>query len=135
MMEFSEDLLKILITALIVTGVLSVFLIFLYYNIIVNTDKSRRDVFIVGQTLLSNACLTDDSSRVFSEEKIKQLSSNPLCLNELNINYITITIPDMVGKTWQIDIGNSDLERQATFDVAVKIDTGETKLAKMVVNI
>jgi hypothetical protein len=134
-MEFSEDLLKILITALIVTGVLSVFLIFLYYNIIVNTDKSRRDVFIVGQTLLSNSCLIDDSSGVFSEEKIEQLSSNPLCLNELNINYITITVPDMVGKTWQIDIGNSDLERQTTFDVAVKIDTGETKLAKMVVNI
>jgi hypothetical protein len=132
MMELTEDFLTLLITAVLIIGVLSVFLIFIYYNIIVNIDESRREVFILGDTLLSNLCLTDGLKGLFSEEKLDQLTADASCLGELNIDYIAITIYE-TGEIWNIKIENTNIGRDARFDVNVKLETGETKLAEMVV--
>ena len=77
-------------------------------------------------------CLTDGLKGLFSEEKLDQLTADASCLGELNIDYIAITIYE-TGEIWNIKIENTNIGRDARFDVNVKLETGETKLAEMVV--
>ena len=136
MMELSEDFLKLLQTALLVIGLLVIFLIFISYNITVIHSEAKREAYVLGDYLLASRCLvlTDNNNvakGLLSEEKLDLI--DPSCINYPN-GEVEINLTDST-KYWNITLGPSGKDEKAIFAVAVKLKIGEIKPATMTVTI
>jgi len=136
MMEITEDFLKLIQIAFIVTGVLAIFFTYIQYNIFVSQDRAEREAVILGNSLLSDDCLTYSNTRgLFSEEKIE--NANPSCFN-YPYGSVTIELLEDIGiEPWNFEVGEDvKLHGESEIFVAVKLKTtGEIKAAKMMVEV
>jgi hypothetical protein len=135
MMELTEDFLKLLQIAFIVTGVLAIFFTYIQYNILVSRDVAEREAYVFGDYMLSSPCLVySDGMRlksVFDESRLDSLVSNHDCIRYENY-MLEISLLDN-SKSWKIgDI--DDVTGSASFSVAVRMNS-ETKPAIMKVSI
>jgi hypothetical protein len=135
MMELSEDFLKMIQIALMIVGLLVIFLIFISYNIEVIHSEAKRDTYVLGDYLLASKCLALEEDGnvlkgVFSEEKIEKSESNPSCI-KYPYGSIKIELLDKSVEPWLI--GDSEIEGGTEFIVAIKMKNDEIKTAKMTV--
>jgi hypothetical protein len=132
MMELTEDFVKLLTIAFTVAGVLSIFFIFISYDIVVQHSAAEREANIVGDALLSDKCLTELDPNgyaiksLFLEEKLDNLQTS--CIKYYKIKF---TI-ESATKSWEFEIGTPG-EISATFDVAIKTLSGEIKPGELIV--
>ena len=126
---------KLLHLAIIVVGVLAIFFSYIEYNIFIETRESEREALLVGNSLLSNDCLTYANTKsLFSEDKLNNIYSASTCLKQ-QYPYGNITIT-LGSTTWIIEIEDSSLGGEASFPVMIRNSiTGERKLALMVVKV
>ena len=124
MMELPETFLKLIQLALIAIGVLSIFFLFITYNVDVISNQGQREINLLGNTLLSNSCLTDigDGKPIkglFLQSKLQACSATP-CINYPE-GKITVTLLDGSGQSWSCQLGTKPLAGlNAGFSVAVK---------------
>jgi hypothetical protein len=138
MMELSEDFIKLLQTAFLVVGTLTIFLIFIQYNITIINNEARREAYVIGDSLLGSKCLAETYyngviKSLFSEDKINEMSSGSSCIKYIDYE-VNITLSDK-SKTWFINLGLPKRGGEAEFIVAVKMTDGEVKPAKMTVKV
>ena len=107
-MELSEDFLKLLIISITIVGILSIFFIFIQYNIIIFYEDSHREAVVLGDTLLSHQCLTEIENNypvksLFLESKIDDIiSGEGECIINYNKGTIVIELLDKSKPTWTI---------------------------------
>jgi len=134
MMELTEDFLKLLQIAFIVTGVLAIFFTYVQYNIFVTQNRAEREAIILGNFLLSSEYLTYSNTKsLFSEEKLESIDPS-----SFNYPYGSVKVgllEDIGIGPWEFEIETSDLGGKADFTVAVKLKTGEIKIASMSVEL
>lgn len=136
MMELTDDFIKLLQIAFLVVGSLSIFMIFINYNFTVYSNEAEREVFILGDALLSSKCLTvtyhdKPVKALFSQDKLDTL--NPLCI-EYPKGKINIDLLDN-SMNWEITLSAPSEDEKVSFDVVVKLNSGDIKPAKMTVSI
>jgi hypothetical protein len=137
MMELSEDFLKMLQIAMLVVGLLIIFLIFISYNIEVFHDEKQRSAYVLGDYLLASDCIAwEDNGNVvkgvLSEGKLDTV--DPSCIN-YPYGSIEVELLEDIGKgPWVIGMEDAEGER-AVFTVVVKLTNGEIKTAKMTVTL
>jgi hypothetical protein len=129
MFEFTEDFLKLLQIALIVVGLLGVFLTFISYNITVVHSETEREAFVLGNAILSSSCITDGTKGLFIESKLNTV--DPSCFKyyqgNIKINY--------EGLTKEFNLGGTAKGDTARFNALVKLGSGQIVNAEMVVTL
>jgi hypothetical protein len=132
MMELTEDFLKLLQIAFIVTGVLAIFFTYIQYNIFVNQDKAQREAIIFGNYLLTSDCLTYENTKgLFSEGNLD--TAYPACFN-YNQGKITVELLDGTD-SWEYEITEPSMGGEANFIVSVRLTNSNVKAAKMTVEL
>jgi hypothetical protein len=136
MMELTEDFLKLLQIAFLVVGVLSIFFIYINYSFTVASNDAEREVFMLGNSLLSSECLTvirngELMKALFSQNKLDTL--DPSCIKYPN-GKVNITLLDY-SRSWKIIFSTPTKNKEAKFYVVVKLDSGDIVPAEMVVSI
>ncbi|MBU3904564.1 MAG: hypothetical protein KJ906_00235 [Nanoarchaeota archaeon] len=155
-MELTEDFLKLITIAIAIVGVLSIFFIFIQYNVIICYEDSHKTAVVLGDTLLSNGCLveTDVSGYpikgLFLESKINSLKTGGEGACDIKSDAGTITIQLLENldteNLWIYTIGPSlgrvvstekcvAKDATANYVVAIKMIDGEVKLANMKVKL
>jgi hypothetical protein len=136
MMDLSENFLKLIQLAIIVVGCLAIFFTYINYNITVETSSSGREAVVFGYSMLSSECLTySNTQSLFEENKLASMQADSSCLKKVYpYGYIEVNLQDMSEK-WQIEIGGLGTSAETTYNVAVRLDSGEVKPAFMVVKI
>jgi len=139
-MELTEDFIKMLQIAFLIIGIMSIFLIFVNYNISVFNDEARRESVILLESLLSNNCLTvvrdgRPVKSLFSSEKLDQVVLDSSCI-KYNYGKIKIELLDKSKPPWVIDLGssNKDVETEP-FIVAIDLKDEGVKPGKITVSL
>ena len=140
MEELSEDFLKLLQLAILVVGVLAIFFIFISYNFTVVSNEAQREAYLLGDALLSDACLAHVSDNkpvkaLFTENKLDALEADPSCINYPNgkVDILILDCGGLPNCDWSIEIGPHGIDEQAIFHTAVRLNSGDVKLARMTV--
>ena len=137
MFELTEDFIKMLQIAFLVVGTLSIFLIFISYDVNVYRDEARRDALLFLESLLTDRCLTVVENNkpvkaLFSGDKLDNLE--PDCIHFENA---TIEIELLDGtKSWNIDFGPAVPQKDTKteeFNVAIDMGTEGIKPGTIVV--
>ncbi len=133
-MDLTENLLKLIQIAIIVVGVLAIYFSYISYNITIDARSAERGALILGNSLLSNDCITYGTKSLFSEDKLNDMLSDASCLEkQYPYGAFKVELLDFTEK-WEISIGSTSLNREAKFNVAVEyVTTGEIKPALMTV--
>lgn len=136
MMDLTENFLKLLQLALIVVGVLAIYFSFISYNITIQERSVERDVMILGNFLLSNDCLTySDTKSLFDEDKLIDKTNTEDCLRQQYLfGLVDVELQDESEK-WLIEITTPTTGKKEEFNVVVRMNSGESKSAIMVVKI
>jgi hypothetical protein len=134
MMELTENFIKLLQLALVVTGVLSIFFTYIQYNLLVNQDQAGREAIILGNYLLDNKCLTYHGMKsLFDEAKLETATAG--CFNYPHGSF-KVELLDSSADKWSFEITENKRGGTASFTVSVMMkDTGEVKPARMTVYI
>src|SRR3989344_3534348 len=122
MTELTEDFLKLLQIAIVIEGILAVFLIYIQYNITLQYNAAERKAILLGDSLLSNTCLTETSDDkpvrgVFLESKLNSLVSDSSCFKQSDFRMIVELVDN--SRIWNIYTG-TPFGASATYYVAVK---------------
>ena len=138
MMELSEDFIKLLQMAFLVVGTLTIFLIFIQYNITLIQNEARREAFVVGDALLGSKCLAEKYNNyvikgLLSEEKMNEIKSDTSCIKYIDYE-VNITLSDE-SKVWFFNLGVPKRGGEAEFIIAVNLTNGEIKPANMTVRV
>jgi len=140
MFELTEDFIKMLQTAFLIIGTLSIFLIFISYDIDVFNDESRREALLMVEALLTDNCLTVNKNNkpvkaLFSAEKLDEVVSDPICLS-YDYGIIEVELLDGSRESWVIDLGisNKDIKTEP-FNIAIDLGDDGVKPGKIVVSI
>jgi len=136
MFDMSENLLTLIQIALVVIGVLGLYFSFIGYNITVQARDVEREAMIIGNFLLSSSCLTySDTKSLFDETKLDNMKADSSCLQQQHLFGVVIVNLDGSSKNWPIEITPIVTGKTADFIVAVRMNSGETRIATMVVKI
>ena len=135
-MDLTENFLKLLEIALIVVGVLAMFFSFVSYNINIQDNSAEKNAIVIGNFLLSSDCLTYSGTKsLFSEEKLDNMKTNPSCLQmQYLFGVADVKLQDL-SKSWPIEISSPSIGKMVDFSVVVRMNSGESKPATMVVRI
>jgi hypothetical protein len=148
MSELTEDFLKMIQIALVVVGVLSIFFIFIQYNIALQYSYARNEALMLGDYSLSSDCLAEASAEtghimkaVLSKSKIENYEDG--CI-KYPVGYLRITTLDktftktiIIGQTASEENDEEDTKKDtgtASFIIALK-DGNNIVPAKMVVRV
>jgi hypothetical protein len=137
MMDLSENFLKLLQIALLVTGVLALYFNFVSYNVTVQTNANDREAIILSNYLLSSSCLTYSGTKsLLSEKSLTSMQSNSKCLKDQNVHgTITVSL-DSSSTAWAINIGDyANTGSSSEVSVDVRTLSGETKTGKLTVKL
>jgi hypothetical protein len=140
MEELSDDFINLVQLGLLIVGVLAIFFIFISYNFNITSNDANREAYTLGDALLSNEYLADENNgklvkALFLESKLDSLV--PTDINYPN-GKVDITLLDCGSSPtchWSITLGPYGKGGQAFFHVAIKMNSGEVKMAIMTVNI
>lgn len=135
MMELTEDFIKLLQLALVITGVLSIFFTYIQYNLFVNQDEAGREAIILGNYIMDNKCLTYQGMKsLFDEAKLD--TADATCFNYPYGSFKVEFLDVSVTKSWSIMLYDMKRGSSAKFIVSVVMkDTGEVKPARLTVYI
>ena len=140
MMEIGEDFIKFMQIGLGVIGLLAIFIIFISYNVTLVHGKVERETYVLGDYLLASKCLaeTDNSNVIkslFSEAKLINIDGkvNPSCIS-YSKGKVEINLTDSTDN-WGFVLGPHDINENATFIVAVKMNDGNIKPANVTVTL
>jgi len=140
MMELTEDLMKFMQIGLTVLGVLTIFLLFINYNVKIIHNDARREAYYFGDYLLGSKCLalTDNDNVLksfFSESKLDAVAANPSCIKYTN-GMVEIKLLDGTKNwTFEMIVGGTYKLESANFTIAVEMNDGSIKPAKMGVTV
>ena len=139
MFELTEDFIKMLQIAFLVVGTLSIFLIFISYDVNVFRDEARREALLFLEGLLTDRCLAvvennKSIKALFSGDKLDNLEED--CIVYENA---TIQIELLDGtRAWSIDFGpavpQKDIKTEE-FNVAIDMGAEGIKPGTIVVSI
>jgi len=151
MMELTEDFIKLMKIAILTVGVLSIFLIFISYNITVIHSEGKREAAILGDSVLSSKCICEIKNGspikdLFLKSKLDNLiapscASYPCVIQQSCIIYplgrIEISmLESTINWDWEIELKSPPSKgSDVTFIVAVKDESGVVRPAKMVVSV
>jgi len=140
-MELSEDFIKFMQIGLMVVGLLSIFLMFINYNVNIVRDETQREAYYLGDYLLGSKCLTltDSNGNViksfFSESNLASATST--CINYPNgkFNVSLINCGTHIPCKWGLVLNPSLKGASANFTVAVLMNDGSIEPARMMVTV
>ncbi len=144
MMELSEDFIKFIQIGLTVVGILTIFLLFISYNVNLLHDKTEREVYVLGDYLMASKCLASiDGSNVIKglleETKLTTIESNSPCINYPNgmVNVSLISCGARPKCKWNFEFkpGATYIGKSANFTVAIEMNDGSIEPAKMMVTL
>ena len=124
----------------LIIGTLSIFLIFISYNIDVFVDEARREALMLLESMLTNDCLTvvEEGKPVkglFSAEKLDQIVLDPSCI-KYDYGIVEIELLDKSRAPWTINLGlsNKDVKTEP-FVVAIDLGAEGVKAGKITVSL
>ncbi len=142
MMELTEDFVKWMQIAIAVVGILTIFLLFVSYNIKILHSELERETYYLGDHLLGSKCLTlTDGSNVikskFSESKLDTIEADPSCINypkgEVIIELINCGSHPNCDWIFDLNPAATYEGQSAIFILAVKMNDGSIEPARMTV--
>jgi hypothetical protein len=145
MMELSEDFIKFIQIGLTVVGILTIFLLFISYNVNLLHDKTEREVYVLGDYLTASKCLVavDGNNAIkglLEETDLTAIESDPSCINYpkgmVNISLINCGTHTKCNWNFELSTG-SYVGTTANFTVAIEMDAenGSIEPAKMTVTL
>ncbi len=143
MMELSEDFIKFIQIGLTVVGILTIFLLFISYNVNLLHDKTEREVYVLGDYLTASSCLASiDGNNVikglWEETKLTTVEHDPSCINYpkgmVNINLINCGTHTKCNWDFEFSTGTY-VGTTANFTVAIEMNDGSIEPAKMMVTL
>jgi hypothetical protein len=142
MEELSDDFIKLVQMGLLVVGVLSIFFIFISYNFNVLSNDAEREAYTLGDALLSDVNLAYMGNGIpvkalFLESKLNAVEADSTVIKYPNgkIDIVLLECSGNPNCDWSIVIGPSSKGAQAFFYVAIRMNSGNIKMASMTVNI
>jgi hypothetical protein len=143
MMELSEDFIKFIQIGLTVVGILTIFLLFISYNLNLLHDKIEREVYVLGDYLTASRCLASiDGNNVIKglleEAKLTAIESDPSCINYPNgmVNVSLINCGSGSCKwNFELNPGTTYVGKSANFTVAIEMNDGSIEPATMKVTL
>jgi hypothetical protein len=143
-MELSEDFIKFIQLGLTVVGILTIFLLFISYNVNLLHDKTEREVYVLGDYLMASKCLASiDGNNVIKglleETKLTTIESDSSCINYPNgmVNVSLISCGTRPKCKWNFEFkpGATYIGKSANFTVAIEMNDGSIEPAKMMVTL
>lgn len=131
--ELSETFIKFIQIAILILGTLAVFFTFIEYEIIVAQNSVEREVQVLGNALLSSSCLNDGVKGVFTQTKLDIMAISSACLKyskgrmEVNV----VSPPPELSSGWVIEFGPYDIGEERSYDVIVRLNSGDVKAGSM----
>jgi hypothetical protein len=141
MMELNEEFVTWMQLGITVIGLLSLFLIFINYNVNVTSSDQQRKTYYIGNYMLGSECLsvTDGNNIVkglLSESKLDASESGDACQKYPNTNIIVSLIGCTRSKcSWTVSTSTPVGLNSASFATAVRMNDGSVQPAEMVVSI
>jgi hypothetical protein len=143
MMELSEDFIKFIQLGLTVVGILTIFLMFISYNVNLLHDKTEREVYVLGDYLIASRCLASiDNNNVikglWEETKLTTVESDSSCINYPKgmVNVSLINCGARPKCKWNFEFSTGPyIGKNANFTVAIEMNDGSIEPATMMVTL
>lgn len=148
-MELTEDFIKIMKIAIVTIGVLSIFLIFVSYNITVTHSEGKREATVLGDSILSSRCIAVVKNgaavkSLFSKVKLDSLNATPCttypcvinsqgCIIYPNGKISIMMLDDTINWGWDLELGSANKGSNIDFTVAIMDESNVIRPAKMTV--
>jgi len=131
--ELTQTFIKLVQIALVVVGALAIFFTYISYEITVYRNDANREVYILGNALMSSSCLTDGIKGLLTQSKIDSMVADSSCF-KYPIGKVTIS-STFYTPAVTIDLGSADIEEEAEFDILIRLNSGQIEPGEMVVTI